>query len=125
MLTIADIIWNRACQGNAGSAHLGDNRLAVMLRFHGRAMNGGVLHAIEGRSRATLHEVKQAFEYFNLPAVSAFISKAERIIRDTAELSDFEGSLIADYGATASDSVLFDRFLQKLAEEPTEFEPIQ
>jgi hypothetical protein len=125
MLTTGDMIWNRACQGYTASTYPGDRLLAAMLRFHGSAMNGGVLHAIESCSPPQLGQAKLGFEYFGLSAVVALISKAELLIRETAEPGDFERELVMAYGSTATDQILFDRFLQRLDQAAAAFEPIQ
>ena len=44
----ADEIWNRACDPFAPFTHPGDAALAAVLLCHGMAMNGGLLHAVEG-----------------------------------------------------------------------------
>jgi hypothetical protein len=44
----ADEIWNRACDPFAPFSHPGDAALAAVLLCHGMAMNGGLLHAVEG-----------------------------------------------------------------------------
>ena len=46
-MTPVDIIWNRAWKGVGPNACSGDRALAALLKAHGLAMNGGVLHAVE------------------------------------------------------------------------------
>jgi hypothetical protein len=49
-LTEADLIWNRACQGDAATLSPGDRALEALLAFHGQAMNGGVLYKRSDRT---------------------------------------------------------------------------
>ena len=44
----ADEIWNRACDSFLPFTYPGDAALAAVLLCHGMAMNGGLLHAVQG-----------------------------------------------------------------------------
>lgn len=125
MLSITDIIWNRACYGGGESPRTGDRHLAALLHYHGAAMNSGVFHATEFCSVAELRGAKEGYRYFGLKEVVAIIQKSEDLLKSKESLGDHEPELDAAYFRVAGDSILSDRFLAKYAQNPAEYSPVQ
>ena len=77
MSHVAAIVWNRACYGGGEAPRVGDRHLAALLRFHGAAMNGGVLHAVQFCKGKELVAAKHGYNYLGLQGVVSLIGKAE------------------------------------------------
>jgi hypothetical protein len=125
MGTIATIVWNRACYGGGEQPRAGDAHLAALLHFHGAAMNGGVLHAIQFCSKKELNQARQGYAYLGLAEVSALISKAVNVLATEDSPGDFERDLDSEYSRTAGDSILTDRFQDRYEGSPEDFAPVQ
>jgi hypothetical protein len=70
----ADKVWNRACMAHGGpEPRHGDLALAAMLRFHSRAMSGGLLDAVEGVSATEVSDALAGFRYFGLDEAAAVL----------------------------------------------------
>jgi hypothetical protein len=74
-LTVAQEIWNRACfcEGDHSGLLRGDIALNNLLRVHGRAMNGGLLFAIENTSPKEFFDAQQGYEYFEFPCIASLM----------------------------------------------------
>jgi hypothetical protein len=124
-LTEADLVWNRACAG--AGVEDGDKALAALLSFHGLAMNGGVLHALECLTVEELDAAISGYRFFGFHDVGDLLTEA----RSTAETSDAGAwdvlearldNLYADL--VPSDTMLQERFASFLLRNPTHFAPI-
>jgi len=124
-LTGADKIWNRACEGGGDSPNSGDHALSAVLLFHGPAMNGGVIHAVQCLSSVQLLSAQAAFRYFGLIAAAELISKAERFINEVAESETVESMLNQEYWQIIpDDEVLVKSFESHLRQHPSEYSPL-
>ncbi|MGY2129720.1 hypothetical protein [Blastococcus sp. SYSU DS0617] len=78
-----DEIWNRACDPNGPFTHPGDAALAAVLMCHGMAMNGGLLHAVQGLEVDQRERVVAGFRLLGLDdaarAVEAVAQGAARL----------------------------------------------
>ncbi len=124
----ADLIWNRAALEQGGSSPgAGDRALADVLAFHGLAMSGGVLDAIERTSAADLARIGAAFRWFGLEAVDDLLASVRRDIQAGAldELDRAEAlelTVDADYQAILpSDEALQMVFRRRLDADPSAF----
>jgi hypothetical protein len=76
----ADDVWNRAAHAwdpNTRAGFLaGDIALAGLLAFHGVAMNGGVLHALEMADDQMLQEALDGYRFFSFGDVAAMLGDA-------------------------------------------------
>ena len=82
-----------ALEQGGSSPGAGDRALADVLAFHGLAMSGGVLDAIERTSAADLARIGAAFPWFGLEAVDDLLASVRRDIQAGAldELDRAEG----------------------------------
>jgi hypothetical protein len=124
----ADLIWNRAALEHGGtSPGAGDRALAAVLAFHGLAMSGGVLDAIERTSAADVARIGSAFRWFGLAAVDNLLASVRRDIPagaldelDRAEALELTAD--ADYQAILpSDEALQMVFRRRLDADPSAF----
>ena len=103
----------------------GDRALAALLRAHGLAMNGGVLHAAELLSENELTDAQNGYQFFAFPAVAGLLSRARNLFNDGHELDRYECELDAEYMQhTPDDSALFQKFEQHFSSHPTGFAPL-
>ena len=102
-ITVADRIWNRACQGGVANPRAGDSALSALLLFHSVAMNGGVLHAIESLSPDKLAAAQLGYNYFGVAGITALICSAQEVIYQEQDLDDLEQKLDQDYWALVPD----------------------
>jgi hypothetical protein len=125
-LTDADMIWNRACGDDALRSLPGDRALNDLLRAHGRAMNGGVLHAVECLTASELSDAKAGYRFYGLDGVASLLSRARTIFETDDDLGSYEQQLDRRYVAMIpSDSSLVERFEKRLNSCPWEFAPIR
>lgn len=66
----ADEVWDRACDPFAPFSHPGDAALAAVLLCHGMAVNGGLLHAVEGLEPDQRARAVAGFRLFGLDAAA-------------------------------------------------------
>jgi len=126
----ADPIWNRAALEKGGnSREAGDRALADVLAFHGLAMSGGVLDAIERTSVSDQATIGAAFRWFGLEPVDDLLASVRRDI-EAGALDDLDRAealeLAADRNYRAivrSDEVLVSAFRQRLRDDPSAFAP--
>lgn len=124
-LTDADEIWNRACEGGGDSPRAGDRALAALLLFHGPAMNGGVLHAVECLSPDQLTAALAGYRYFGFESVAALIGEDEKAIQLEQDLDTLEAVFDKQYWAQIpDDGVLVKSFESHLRENPHEYSPL-
>jgi hypothetical protein len=124
-LTVADEVWNRACEGGGESPCAGDRALAALLLFHGPAMNGGVLHAVECLSPDQLTAALHGFRHFGFESVAVLIGEAEKAIHIEQDIDTLEAIFDQQYWAQIpDDGVLVKSFEVHLRENPQEYSPI-
>jgi len=119
VLSQADQIWNRAALNSGGVApRAGDIALADLLCFHGRAMNGGVDHAVETLDHAQLIASAHGYLYFGLVELAAILQRSA--VEDEAI-----NLLDAEYDRSVpDDSALVKAFEAKLRSSPDDFSPL-
>jgi hypothetical protein len=123
-LTVADEVWNRACDGGGDSPRAGDQALAALLLFHGPAMNGGVLHAIECLSSDQLSSALAGYRYFGFESVAVLISEAENTIQPDLDIDTIEAVFDQQYlEKIPDDGKLANRFESHQRENPNEYSP--
>ena len=127
-LTEADMIWNRACGGDPLRSLRGDRALADLLRAHGLAMNGGVLHAVECLTAEELTDAEAGYRFFGLAEVASLLSRARKLFEaaDDADLENHEQQLDGQYAVLIpSDTSLVECFERRLKSNPSDFEPLR
>ncbi len=97
-----------------------------MLRAHGLAMNGGVLHAVECLSACELADAEAGYRYYGFEEVASLMSHAVTIVDAGIDLESHEPQLDRKYAALIpSDSSLVERFEERLKSHPSEFAPLR
>jgi hypothetical protein len=121
-MTPADVIWNRACEGGGDNPFAGDRALAALLKAHGLAMNGGVLHAVECLNTSELSDAQTGYRYFSFGAVADLLSRARRVLEADRDLESYEAQLDRDYASLISDdTALYEQFERIYTTRPAEF----
>jgi hypothetical protein len=126
----ADLIWNRAVLERGGaSPGVGDHALADVLAFHGLAMSGGVLDAVEWTSAADLARTGAAFRWFGLEAIDNLLPSVRReieagVLKELDRAEALELGADRDYQAILpSDESLATVFRRRLEDDPSAFCP--
>ncbi len=78
-----DEIWNRACDPFQTTTHPGDAALAAVLLCHGMAMDGGLLHAVQGLEPDQRERAAAGFRLLGLDDAAAAV---EAVARQAARL---------------------------------------
>jgi len=121
-MTPTDIIWNRACEGGGQNPSAGDHALGALLKAHGLAMNGGVLHAVECLSASELSDAQSGYRFFSLGAVADLLSRARAILEADRDIESYEPQLDQDYATLIpDDSTLYAQFERIYTTRPSEF----
>lgn len=121
-MTPADLIWNRACKGGGPNPCNGDRALAALLKAHGLAMNGGVLHAVECLNASELADAESGYRFFSFDAVADLLSLARKLWEEDENLEFYERELNHDYAILIpDDSSLQERFEAVHRTRPSEF----
>ena len=124
-LTRADVIWNRACEGDATAPSPGDRALAALLVLHGLVMNGGVLHAVECLKPQELAGAISGYRFFGFDDVAVMLVDAKSFAEVHEDLDSIEADLDRRYlTLIPDDSTLFARFAAYLLHNPSEFAPL-
>jgi hypothetical protein len=125
-LTVADMIWNRACSEDRLRALPGDRALADLLRAHGLTMNGGVLHAVECLSAEELTDAQAGYRYFGLAEIASLVARARKLFETGDDLERHERQLDGHYAdLIPSDSSLVECFEKQLQANPSDFAPLR
>jgi hypothetical protein len=125
-LTHANMIWNRACGEDPLRSLHGDRALANLLRAHGLAMNGGVLHAVECLTPSELSDAESGYRYYGLDAAASLLSRARTILEADDNLEFHERQLDRQYAdIIPEDSSLVERFEKHLELNPSEYAPLR
>lgn len=101
--TVADKIWNRACLAREEALRAGDSALKALLRFHGVAMNGGVLHSVEFWSPEELATAQDGYRYFGFKVIAELISAAQEALCQGQDSEPLEEILEHEYTAEIPD----------------------
>ena len=125
-MTETDRIWNRGTTDEPGiSRYRGDLMLRAMLRAHGLAMNGGVLHAAELLSTEKRSSAQEGYRFFGLAPLADLLGRARLLFEAGEDLGSHEAQLDAEYAAIGGDdSVLYERFERHLRSRPSDFAPL-
>jgi hypothetical protein len=125
-MTIADQIWNRACERSWTQQHPGDTALGALLVFHGAAMNGGIDHAIECLTAKEVDEAAKGYCYFGFGRVAEMVSLAPEQFRGLDD-DAHQACLAFAQGIYASeipdDSTLVGRFQHHYEANPGQYAP--
>jgi hypothetical protein len=122
----ADMVWNRACGDAPLRTLLGDRALADLLRVHGLAMNGGVLHAVECLSAEELTDAEAGYRYYGLVEVASLLSHARELFETGGDLERHEHQFDRQYAVLIpSESSLVSRFEKRLQASPSDFAPLR
>src|SRR6266404_4346418 len=105
-LAQADMIWNRACGKDPVRSLPGDRALADLLKAHGLAMNGGVLHAVECLNASELSDAESGYRFYGLDAVATLLGRAKTILDANDNLGFHERELDQQYAAIIPDDEL-------------------
>jgi hypothetical protein len=125
-LTDADMIWNRACGEHPLRSLPGDRALADLLRIHGLAMNGGVLHAVECLAAEELTDAEAGYRFYGLAEVASLLSRARKLFETGDNLEFHEQQLGRQYAdLIPSDSSLVECFEKRLQANPSDFAPLR
>jgi hypothetical protein len=125
-LTDADMIWNRACGKDQLRSLPGDRALADLLRAHGLAMNGGVLHAVECLTATELSDAEAGYRFYGLDRVASLLSRARTVFETGDDLGSHEQQLDRQYAAMIpSDSSLVERLGKRLESHPSDYAPLR
>ena len=125
----ADGIWNRAL-GPAGAAErTGDAALRAVLAFHNRAMNGGVLHAMQQTPPGELAAAREGYRSYGFTEIDKLlamrIDELEDEDADPDDLGDLEEELDDAYGdAIASDETLLRAVEAHIRSTPDSYAPV-
>src|SRR5437660_971099 len=110
-LTQPDMVWNRACGGDPLRSHPGDRALADLLRAHGLAMNGGVLHVVECLTASELFDAESGYRFYGFDAIASLLLRARTILNSGDELEFHEHQLDRQYAEIIpNDTSLVKRF---------------
>ena len=107
----------------------GDEALASLLRVHNLAMSGGLLDAVERLSPDELDAAQAGYRVFNLSRAADVVahvrSELGRDDLSDTEMEALEGEADQRYAdVVATDTVIVDRFEDRLAFTPDDFAPV-
>jgi hypothetical protein len=121
-LSNADLIWNRACDGNEDSLLEGDLALAALLFFQNEASNNGILHAVESIEPDDFDAAKSGYGFFGFHDAVCILDDAKSMAESDSRRDSLEPALDRRYHAVlGDDSALFERFAAFLRLNPSEF----
>jgi hypothetical protein len=120
-------VWNRAAFGGGTAPEAGDAALAALLSVHSRAMNGGLLDALESTTAEEFSAAVDGYRQFGLGAAAEVLEDVRSRIEeglDDDDADDLEAEADASYGAViADDEVIFSAFRERLLSRPQDFAP--
>ncbi|MGY1785516.1 DMP19 family protein [Geodermatophilus sp. SYSU D00698] len=126
----ADRIWDRACDPDVPATHPGDAALAAVLLCHGMAMNGGLLHAVEGLGPGRRAAAVTGFRLLGLDAAADAVEDVAReaaALReddaDAAERLEVEAGRRYDAALPEWDETIDRAFRAHLAAHPGAYAP--
>lgn len=122
-----DVIWHRALDVQPASGMPGDVAIWAVLLFHGTAMNGGVLHAVESNDEAEVTAAMDGYRWLGLTDVADLIAEVRRAValrgwRGLVARRGLEAAADKRYHRTLpNDSDLEAALLRKVAASPEAF----
>jgi hypothetical protein len=118
-------IWDRACFGGGEAPRSGDKALTALLLFHGLAMNGGVIHALECLALEQISAAKYGYRYFGFEVISELINAAQEVIENKLDRDMHDTKMSKEYwGIIPNDDVLIESFERHQQQHPLEYSPI-
>jgi hypothetical protein len=118
VLTMADLVWNRALSSEPGTG-IGDRHLRAMAKPYGRIMNGGVASVLDTSTPAEVNQAADAFAYLGLADLADL---TRRLVAADWSQDGLERRLNhAFYGL---DYALIGAFERRYAESPQDFDPV-
>lgn len=124
-------IWNRALDYDVPATRDGDRALRDVLLMHGMAMNGGLLHAVEGLEPEELNGAVAGLRWLGLGELADGVAEFAVDAADVEELSDDDAGELEErgndlyYGAVPDDDVIDVAFRRRYAEQPDAFAPVR
>ena len=131
-MNLADEIWNRALDmdGADRAARVGDRALRDTLLLHGMAMNGGLLHAVEGLEPEELDGAVSGLRWLGLEDLADAVTAYAADAADAEGMSDDEVGALEDrgndlyYDAVPEDELLYAAFHRRFTAQPEAFAPL-
>ncbi len=126
MTDAADAVWNRAAMHAGGlDARAGDQTVAAMLRFHGRAMSSGVVDALMELDPIELDDAIDGYRYIGLDGAADVTFSLRQEVDLRAHEDGFEGEADSRYASVVpDDATLAAAFEQLFRDRPGDFAPI-
>jgi hypothetical protein len=122
-------IWNRALGPASAAERKGDAALRAVLAFHNRAMNGGVLHAMQQTPPGELEAAREGYRCYGFTEIDKLlalrIDELEDEDADPDALDELEEELDDAYGdAIASDETLLRAVEAHIRSAPDAYAPL-
>jgi len=124
MSASSETIWNRACGNGPAAPGAGDTALMAVLTFHGLAMNGGVLYALQCLTAGELDAARAGYRYFGFANAAGVIGAGQAALAQGLDADSLEETLADAYAAILDDGVLMQAFEARLATRPADFAPV-
>jgi hypothetical protein len=124
MSALSETIWNRACGNGPAAPGAGDTALMAVLTFHGLAMNGGVLYALQCLTAGELDAARAGYRYFGFANAAGVIGAGQAALTQGMDADSLEETLADAYAAILDDGVLMQAFEAQLDTQPADFAPI-
>jgi len=120
-----DRIWNRALGPAGAGERPGDAALRAVLAFHNKAMNGGVLHAMQQTPPGELAAAREGYRSYGLTEIDKLLAMPIDADAEPDDLDDLEEELDDAYGdAIASDETLLDAVEAHIRSAPGSYAPV-
>ncbi len=125
-MTNADEVWNRAAlEGGGPEPREGDVALAALLRAHGLAMNGGVLHAAECLRPDELRASCDGYRFSEYDGLAKLLADAAITVAKGQGSGALEQSTGRAYARSIpDDAALLSRFKRHFAQHPELYAPL-
>jgi hypothetical protein len=124
--------WNRACDPFLPFDHPGDAALAAVLLCHGMAMNGGLLHAVQGLEPDQRARAEAGFRLLGLDAAAEAVADIARQMTElpaddvtSAERLEEEANRRYDEALPEWDETIDRAFQAHLERDPEAYAPLE
>lgn len=124
MSALSEKIWNRACGNGPAAPGAGDTALMALLTFHGLAMQGGVLYAIQCLNAGEREAARAGYRYFGFANVAGVIGAGQAALSQGLDADSLEETLADAYAAILDDAVLMQAFEARLHQQAADFAPV-